>query len=183
MDTQWQKLSPAQKQEARFAEWMAPQGLPFASPEAEHAYQERAQMFKDVVQLRKPKRVPIALLPGIVPFAYGGITAEEAMYDYGKLGQAMRKFNADFETDIVITCLLTGAGKVFEILDYKLYQWPGHGVAAESQYQCLETEYMRADEYDLLINDPIGLLDAQLSSAHIRRPWAVADARASDGYH
>lgn len=156
MDTQWQKLSPAQKQEARFAEWMAPQGLPFASPEAERAYKERAQMFKDAVQLKKPQRVPIALLPGIVPFSYGGITVEEAMYDYDKLGHAMRKFNTDFETDIVITCLLTGAGKVFEILDYKLYRWPGHGVALDSQYQCVETEYMRADEYDLLINDPSG---------------------------
>jgi uroporphyrinogen-III decarboxylase len=45
-------------------------------------------------------------------------------------------------------------GKVFDILDYKLYRWPGHGVSPDTLYQCVEAEYMKADEYDLLIDDP-----------------------------
>ena len=41
-------------------------------------------------------------------------------------------------------------------MDYKLYSWPGHGVAPEHSYQCNEGEYMMADEYDALIQDPSG---------------------------
>ena len=99
-------------------------------PEAEAAYRERTQMFKDVVQLKKPVRVPIMLTSGIVPFVYAGITTEEAMYDYDKLGLAFKKYNQDFQTDTVISCLMAGSGPLFDILDYKLYRWPGRGVAA-----------------------------------------------------
>ena len=45
-------------------------------------------------------------------------------------------------------------GKVFDILDYKLYDWPGHGVPDDASYQYNEREWMKDDEYDLLINDP-----------------------------
>ena len=43
---------------------------------------------------------------------------------------------------------------VFEAIDYKLYSWPGHGVAKEASYQYNEKEWMLADEYDHLISDP-----------------------------
>jgi hypothetical protein len=45
-------------------------------------------------------------------------------------------------------------GKVFDILDYKLYDWPGHGVPNDASYQYNEREWMKDDEYDLLIADP-----------------------------
>jgi hypothetical protein len=154
MDTNWQKMTPAQKLEARFQTWASAPGLQFPTPEAECAFKERAQIFQDVIQLRKPKRVPIALNVGTFPFLYGGITVEDAMYDYGKLGGALQKFNRDFETDALASCILAGPGKVFDILDYKLYRWPGHGVSPESQYQCLEDEYMRAEDYEAYIADP-----------------------------
>lgn len=146
-------LTREQKFEARFAEWASPQ-FEFAAPLAEAAYRERVQMFRDVVQLKKPVRVPIMMTSGIVPFAYAGITTEEAMYDYEKLGYAFKKYNQDFQTDTVISCGMTGSGPLFDILDYKLYQWPGRGVLPTASYQALEGEFMRADEYDLLINDP-----------------------------
>ncbi len=146
-------LTREQKFEERFARWAAP-GVQFDTPEAEAAYRERVQMFKDVVQCKKPVRVPIMLNSGIVPFAYSGFTTEEVMYDYDKLGQAFKKYNQDFQTDTIISCGMTGSGPLFDILDYKLYQWPGHGVDPRASYQALEAEYMHADEYDLLINDP-----------------------------
>jgi hypothetical protein len=142
-----------QKFETRFAKW-AGAALPFATPEAEAAYKERAQIFRDVFQCKKPVRVPVMIMPGIVPFGYADITTEEAMYDYDKLGMAFKKYNADFETDTVISCGMAGSGPLFDILDYKLYQWPGRGVDPRASYQALEDEFMKADEYDLLINDP-----------------------------
>ncbi len=146
-------MSREQKQEARFAGWASPK-MDFATPQAEAAYKERVQMFKDVVQLKKPVRVPIMLNSGIVPFAHAGITTEEAMYDYEKMSYAFKKYNADFQTDTVVSCGMAGSGPLFDILDYKLYQWPGRGVDPKASYQALEGEFMHADEYDLLINDP-----------------------------
>jgi uroporphyrinogen-III decarboxylase len=154
MDVNWSKLSPTEKLEKRFAEWLAPQGLQFASPEAEHAYKDRIRMVKDVVQLKKPARVPVCPSVGFYPFAYAGVTAQEAMYDYDKLGFALKKFHADFQPDSLSVSPIYGPGKVFEMLDYKLYRWPGHGVPATIPYQCVEAEYMHADEYDHFIRDP-----------------------------
>jgi hypothetical protein len=45
---------------------------------------------------------------------------------------------------------------MYEILGYKLYSWPGHGVSPEYSYQANEGEYMLANEYDPLIQDPSG---------------------------
>jgi len=150
------KLAPQEKLEAQFKEFASPPGVSFASPEAEQAYKQRVQMLKDVVQLKKPTRVPVCPTVGFYPFAYAGVTAQEAMYDYEKLGYALKKFHADFLPDSLSSAPIYGAGKLFEILDYKLYRWPGHGVPSTTPYQCVEAEYMHADEYDQFINDPSG---------------------------
>jgi hypothetical protein len=151
-----QSQSANEKFEARFKEFMTPPDVKFATPEAESAYRGRVQMFKDVIELKKPKRVPVCPSVGFYPFAYAGVTAEEAMYDYGKLGMALKKFHADFLPDSLSVAPIYGCGKVFDILDYKLYRWPGRGVSPTASYQCVEAEYMHADEYDQFINDPSG---------------------------
>lgn len=154
MKEQWSSLSPSEKMEARFERWMAPEGMQFASAEAEKAYQERVQMIKDVVQLKKPVRVPVCPTVGFYPFAYAGVTPEEAMYDYEKMGFALKKYHQDFLPDSQASSPIYGSGKVLDILDYKVYRWPGHGVPATTPYQCVEGEYMTADEYDAFIVDP-----------------------------
>lgn len=149
----WSELTPRERQEARFNSWMGAE-IEFASPEAEQGYKQRLQMIKDAIQLKKPERVRVIPWWGVYPAEYGGITVEEAMYDYEKLGMAWKKFNADFMPDAVVTAALVGPGKALDILDYKLYHWPGHGTPPNRSYQCIEGEYMSADEYDLLIADP-----------------------------
>lgn len=154
MTAQSQKQSPAEKRAARLQEWMTPPGLQFVSPEVEQAYKARVQMFMDVIDLKKPQRVPVVPFAGFYPFAYAGVSARDAMYDYVKLGYALKKYHADFLPDSLAGSPIYGPGKVFEILDYKLYRWPGHGVPDTAPYQALEAEYMKADEYDALIADP-----------------------------
>jgi len=152
----WKQLCAAERFEAHFKAFMSPEGVQFATPAAERAYQDRVQMLKDVVQLKKPKRVPVCPIIGFYPFAYAGVTPEEAMYDYDKLGLALKKFHADFVPDSLAIAPVYGSGKVFDILGYKLYRWPGRGVPPTAPYQCVEAEYMHADEYDEFINDPSG---------------------------
>jgi hypothetical protein len=149
----WDKLTPKEKMDARFNSWKSLE-VEFASPGVAQAYQQRIQLIKDATDMKKPERVPIIPWWGVYPAEYGGITVEEAMYDYDKLGLAWKKFNADFVTDGLVTCSLIGPGKVFEILDYKIYRWPGHGTPPNRSYQCIDAEYMTADEYDIFITDP-----------------------------
>ena len=151
----WSDLTPTEKREARFNSWMSAE-IEFATPEAAQAYKQRIQRIKDVTDLKKPDRIPIIPWWGVYPAEYGGISVQEAMYDYEKLGEAWKKFNVDFENDGLVTCSLIGPGKVFDILDYKIYNWPGHGTPPDTSYQCIEGEYMSADEYDLYIADPSG---------------------------
>jgi len=152
----WSKLTPEEKYEARFKEFIAGEHIPFANDEVKAAYQLRAQMIKDVVDLKKPDHVPVAPNIGFYPAVYAGITAEEAMYDYEKLGMAWKKYHQDFQPEYLTGCGLIGPGKLFETLDYKLYNWPGHGCDPKSPYQCVEDKYMLDDEYDELITDPSG---------------------------
>jgi len=153
------QLSPDEKQEALWQGLLSPkdpQGndLQFQSPEAEANYKASITRIKDAIQLKEPDRVPVTVFPNMFPFTYSGMTVQEAMYDYDKCATAFKKFVLDFEPDIHWGAAGPGPGKFFEILDYKLYSWPGHGVAPEYSYQCNEGEYMTADEYDLLITDP-----------------------------
>src|SRR5512139_3410313 len=150
-----------EKREALFQRWLNPKDgagndLQFQSPEVAQAYRERIQRIKDAIELRKPDRVPVIIMPSFFPYYNAGMTAQEAMYDYGKLGAAFKKFIHDYEPDGHIGATAPGPGKMYDILDYKLYSWPGHGVAPEHVYQCNENEYMKADEYDALIQDPSG---------------------------
>jgi hypothetical protein len=151
----WEELTPDEKQEELFEKCLSTEGIEFVNPQAEKAYKERATRLKDAIQLKKlPDRVPVLPITSFFPAFYGGITPQEAMYDYDKLYAAYKKFILDFEPDVNIGAGNPCPGKVFDILDYKLYAWPGHGVSPNHTYQCLEAEYMMADEYDALIQDP-----------------------------
>jgi uroporphyrinogen-III decarboxylase len=160
MEKKWQELSADEKQEEMFQRWLAPKDpegneLTFQHPEAERSYREKVTRIKDAIQMKKlPDRVPVCPLPSMFPAIYSGITPEEAMYDYDKCSMAWKKFVLDFEPDAHMGCAAPGPGRFFETLDYKLYAWPGHGVSPEHSYQCIEGEYMMADEYDELIQNP-----------------------------
>jgi hypothetical protein len=160
MEKKWEEMSADEKQEAQFRKLLSPKDpegkdLKFQSPQAEASYKASITRIKDAVQLKKtPDRVPVTLLPSMFPFINAGMTIQEAMYDYDKTVAAFKKFILEFKPDMHIGAAQAGPGKFYEILDYKLYSWPGHGVAPEHSYQCNEGEYMKAEEYDLLITDP-----------------------------
>jgi hypothetical protein len=149
----WKKTSLKERQSARLQAWASPE-MEFASPEAEKGYKQRAKMIMDVVRLKKPERIPIIPWWGVFPAHYAGVTVEELMYDYEKLGKTFRQFNADFLPDALVSCALVGPGKAFDLLGVKNYRWPGHGTPPNTSYQCVEAEYMTGDDYDALIDNP-----------------------------
>lgn len=150
----WSQLSAEEKREARFASWMATEEREFASPEAEAEYKRRAQRIKDVIDLKKPDRVPVTSFIGNYFANFGGITPHEVMYDYDKYTAAWHAFNEEFEPDYLVFSGAFNPGKVYDILGYQVYRWPGGGLSEDVNFQCIEDEYMMADEYDSFIADP-----------------------------
>lgn len=149
------EMTPDQKQEALFQSWLSPQGIDFVSPEAEREYKSRVTRLKDAIQLKKkPDRVPVVPMTGFFPAFNAGMTPYDVMYDYDKMLAAWKKYVMDLQPDAHGGAAAAVPGKMYEILDYKLYVWSGHGVPHTSSYQALEGEYMKADEYDALIRDP-----------------------------
>ena len=150
----------AEKREARFAAWLSPKDpegndLKFQSPEAEATYKASVTRFIDAVTLAKtPDRVPIFPLGTFMQTHLYGVTPREALYDYEQLFSTHAKFLQDYNPDYYASPAFVGSGKIYEILDLKLYKWAGHGIAESSGYQCVEGEYMTAEDYPALIDDP-----------------------------
>ena len=155
MERKWEQLTADEKRDQLFDRWMSPPGIKYASPAAQKAYKERTTRIKDAFELRKaPDRVPVFPIVGFFPAYYSGLTPRDLMYDYARIPVAFKKYVVDFEPDAHAGPMGAPPGPSFEILDYKLYKWPGHGVPPEYSYQAVEGEYMMADEYDALIRDP-----------------------------
>lgn len=159
MKERWTEVEAGAKdrQEQQFAIWLSGKGIPFEGLEAEGTYKERIGLLKDAIQLIKPPhRVPVCPSPGFFPIRYAGSTLYEAMYDYSALAQIWEKYCNDFAPDAYNAPTSIVPGKVFDMLDFTLYQWPGHGISKERTYQFIEGDYMKAEEYQDLIDDPSG---------------------------
>jgi hypothetical protein len=154
MARQWAEMSPGERREERFGRWLSPAGVTFSGPRAEKAYRERVTRFARAFQLQEPDRVPCILPASFFAAFYAGTNLGKVMYDYDEMRRVWLKFLDEFEADTYFGPIFVPPGRALEALDYKLYKWPGHGVAPEHCYQCVEQEYMKAGEYDLLISDP-----------------------------
>jgi hypothetical protein len=159
MKDRYLNLSPDadRKQAALFEKWLSGDKIPFTNADAAAAYRERASLIKDAIQLQKtPARIPICPSAGFFPVQYAGVSMYDAMYDYDILTQAWEKYCQDFTPDAYNAPTTIVPGKLLDILDFKLCKWPGRGVSKQQEYQYVEKEYMKADEYQDLIDDPTG---------------------------
>ena len=153
-EKQWADMSWQEKREVRFRKWLNPPNPNFKSPEAEKQYKARATRMMKAVKMEIPDRVPLHI-PGQSMVAYNaGHTLKDMLYDHEKIKPAWIKFLEDCDQDSNDAPMFF-SGKVYEILDYKVNRWPGHGLPdTQTMQQFIEKEYMQADEYDLLLNDP-----------------------------
>jgi uroporphyrinogen-III decarboxylase len=154
LEKRWEELSWQEKREERFKRWLSPE-LKFSTPKAAKLYKERLTRFIKAIKLKIPDRVPVQIPGGSFPAHYSGTTLRALMYDYNALKKAWLKFIHDFDMDLYDSPALIFPGRVYELLDYKLFQWPGHGLPENtSMHQFIESDYMKADEYDAFIKDP-----------------------------
>jgi uroporphyrinogen-III decarboxylase len=119
---------------------------------AEQAYRERERRLIDAVQLRTPDRVPISLGLNYFPAKFTGTTTWAAYYDFPSWKQVYINAAQYYEPDRLLV-VINQSGNVLEALDARQLRWPGHGVSRYHTHQFVEGEYMKEEEYDLLLND------------------------------
>jgi hypothetical protein len=155
MEKRWEDMTARERQEARFAKLMAGEGLEFKNPENKAKYERRLTRLKDAIQLEKePDRVPILPWATFMQTTMTGATPAESLYDADKMLAAMKKYVLDFDPDYYGSMVIIPPGKTLELLGYSLYKWPGFNLPDKYVYQCLESDYMKADDYPAFINDP-----------------------------
>ena len=130
----WNELTPDERLQYRLDAW---QDLPleFASPEVAQAYRDRVRLYRDVLDLKKPATVPIAPWIGLLPFRFYGHTGTQAYYDYEIFKEDWFRFHEETMPDGLGLTLGIVPGKLFDVLDYHLYDWPGHGTPEDTSYQ------------------------------------------------
>jgi hypothetical protein len=151
----WNELTPKEKRKRRLDAWANGEGIEFDSPETEARYKERASLLRDAWELEKtPARVPIAALGGGYALQRAGVLQKATMYDrWEEAAEAVIQFHVDFEPDSAMFLFLM-SGPAFELLGQTNMKWAGYGLPDDIQYQFLEQEYLKADEYSLFLDDP-----------------------------
>jgi hypothetical protein len=153
----WDQLTPEKKREQRFNRLLeSAQDIQFVSPEAKQKYIARLKRLIDVFNVRKPDRVPVVIDPGVIPLYQNGLDYDTALHDPQKAVSASLIFNAKYAEilDSFALPFLIPATAI-QKLNYKLYAWPGYGLPRNATgLQFVEGEYMNADEYDALIQNP-----------------------------
>jgi uroporphyrinogen-III decarboxylase len=151
----WDKLTAEEKKKLRLDAWVWGDGIQFENPAAQENYRKRATRFRDALEMKKlPDRVPIAGLGGAFVFRRMGIPQKATMYNrWQEAAEAAIRFQMDFEPDSS-TFIFLMSGSSMELLGQTNMKWAGCGLPDDVQYQFVEQEYMKADEYSHFLSDP-----------------------------
>jgi hypothetical protein len=152
----WKSMSAEQKRQSRLNDFVNGRDINFINPQCKADYQMRAKRLADVYSIQEPDRVPLNVPLGDTAYILNGVNMRSAMYDHNQAAASCKKFNEKYSEALEVYAFpFIQPGRIMEILDYKLYSWPGFGLPQDSPgIQFIEGEYMRDDEYDDLITDP-----------------------------
>lgn len=158
MTVKWEDLTPDERFRARLDRWLEPDTIEFDTPIVKDGYAARVQRVIDAITLKQsPDRIPVISPAGFLPCFLYGATCREVMYDIDLAIDLWERFALEYPTDLIKAPSYQGTGKAMEMLDYRLYKWPGHGLPDHVAFQAMESEWMKKDEYEILLDDPSDL--------------------------
>jgi hypothetical protein len=123
------------------------------SRNADELFEERLGRYQACIALEPTDRIPIA--PGTNYFSevYSGYNQQEILYEPEKWLEAEKAFCRAFpEVDVLRNNRIWGP--LYDAIGAKTYKLSGRDLEPTAQFQFVEQEYMKADEYDSLIKDP-----------------------------
>ena len=120
--------------------------------QAEQLFAERENRVADAIALKKPDKVPVIMPFESFAFKHAGISQAEALNDPLKYLEANFMAHQAFQPDMAVCTPVFGS--VLKTLGYQPIRWAGHGLADDKSMQYVESENMKAEEYDAFIEDP-----------------------------
>ncbi len=130
--------------------------------EKEQQYAGRLKRYVTAMRNEKPDRVPIRPFVAEFTAKYAGFTCQEVTHDYTKAFEAAKKCAMDFDWDAVVGNMVYVWTGLTNAIGLKYYAAPGIDISPHAGFQYLEPSedesFMKADEYDQLIEDPTGYL-------------------------
>jgi len=128
----------------------------------EQRYAARLNRYVAAMRNEKPDCIPIRPFAAEFAAKYAGYTCQEVTHDFEKAFAAARKCAADFDWDATVGNMVYVWTGLTEAIGLKYYGVPGITVSPDTGFQYIEPSeqdaHMQADEYDQLIDDPVGFL-------------------------
>ena len=128
------------------------------SEDMEKLYNERMERYVTAMQNEKPDRIPIRVFAAEFAGKYAGYTCQEVTHDVDKALEAVIKMAKGFQWDATVVNMVYVWTGMTESYGTKYYAVPGIDIPPDTAFQYIEpaTEeeaFMKADEYDALIED------------------------------
>jgi len=128
----------------------------------ETLYTERLNRYVTAMRNEKPDMVPIRPFVAEFTAKYAGMTCQEVAHDYTKAFEAAVKCAKDFDWDAVVANMVYVWTGLAQAAGLRYYAIPGIHIPANKGFQYREPPeneaFMKADEYDELIDDPTAFL-------------------------
>jgi hypothetical protein len=128
----------------------------------ERLYQERLARYVTAMRNETPDRIPIRPFVAEFTAAYAGMTCQDVVHDYTKAFDAALMCARDFDWDAVVPNMVYVWTGLTQAAGLRYYGIPGIGLPPDTAFSYLEPPedqaFMRADEYDALIEDPTAFL-------------------------
>jgi len=128
----------------------------------EKLYAERLKRYTTAMRNGKPDRIPIRPFAAEFVATYAGMTCQDVAHDYEKAFAATRKCAAEFDWDATVGNMVYVWTGLTQAIGLRYYAIPGIDISKDFGFQYAEpaeqSAWMKADEYDALIEDPTGFL-------------------------
>ena len=128
----------------------------------EQLYLERFNRYITALRNEKPDMVPVRPFVAEFTAKYAGFTCQEVAHDYTKAFEAALKTAKDFGWDAVVPNMVYVWTGLAQAVGLRYYGIPGIGIPHTTGFNYIEPAedqaFMRADEYEALIDDPTAFL-------------------------
>ncbi len=128
----------------------------------EKLYQQRVNRYVTAMRNEKPDMIPIRPFVAEFTAKYAGYTCQDVAHDYNKAFEAAVRCAKDFDWDAVVANMVYVWTGLAQAAGLRYYGIPGIHIPADKGFQYREPPqdeaFMKADEYDALIDDPTGFL-------------------------
>jgi hypothetical protein len=132
------------------------------STDYEALFRQRQGRYIKAMRNEMPDCVPIRPFVAEFTARYAGYTAQEVAHDYQRAFDAAIKCASDFDWDAVVPNMVYVWTGLAHSMGLKYYAIPGVDIPKDTGFQYREPPhedaFMKADEYDELIDDPTAFL-------------------------